>query len=73
MPTERRFAPPPNNILAGFTVTVVPSTTPCSYATPLPPSISGPTSEMGTKSSDGHASLGSSDMASSLGADGDIL
>jgi hypothetical protein len=35
-PTDRRFVPPLNNILAGFAVAIVPCTTPRSYATPLP-------------------------------------
>jgi hypothetical protein len=34
-----RFAPPPNNILVGYAVTIVPCTTPHSYAALLPPSI----------------------------------
>jgi hypothetical protein len=38
-PTDGRFVPPPNNILAGFAVAIVPCTTPRSYVTPLSPSI----------------------------------
>jgi hypothetical protein len=38
-PTDRRFAPPPNGMVAGFAVAIVPYTTPRSYAAPLPPSI----------------------------------
>jgi hypothetical protein len=36
---DRRFAPPLNNILAGYSVTIVSCTTPRSYAALLPPSI----------------------------------
>jgi hypothetical protein len=36
--TEHRFAPPPNSILVAFTVAIVPTTTPRSYADSLPPS-----------------------------------
>jgi hypothetical protein len=43
--TDRRFAPPPNSILAGYSVTLVPDTNSRSYAAPLPPSIWGPTVE----------------------------
>jgi hypothetical protein len=46
-------------------VAIVPCTTPRSYAAPLPPSIWGPTSGMGTKSGDGHASPRSPDMTRS--------
>jgi len=36
---DRRLAPPPNNILAGFVMADAPCTTPRSYAAPLSPSI----------------------------------
>jgi hypothetical protein len=70
-PTDRWFVPPLNNILAGFAVTIMPCTTPRSYAALLPPSIWGPTSGMGTKSGDGHASPRSPDTTTSLEVDGE--
>jgi len=36
---DRRLAPPPNSILAGFVMADAPCTTPRSYAAPLSPSI----------------------------------
>jgi hypothetical protein len=76
MPTKRRFAPPPNNILAGFTVTIVPFTIPWTNGNILQ-HIRGhhPAFDIlaPSRSGDRHASLGSSDTTTSLGTDGDIL
>jgi len=52
---ERRVATPPNKILTGFIVTIVPCTPPHSYAALPPPSIWGQNSWMGTKNCDRHA------------------
>ena len=38
-PTDHRFAPLPNSILASFAVAIMPYTTARSNAAPLPPSI----------------------------------
>jgi hypothetical protein len=70
--TECRLAPPPNSILAGFTMTIVPSTIPDGD---ILQHIRAHTTRhlIFWHHGNGHASPGSSDTTTSHGIDGNIL